>query len=157
MNREILFLYISPLLLAATLTGILTYYVWCHRTIQGAVPLMILGLSAAEWSLSYALELVTAQSSIAIVLAKLQYLGITALPVAWLVFAMLYSGHAQRVNWITVALLSISPLITIGLAWTNEAHHLIWPSITLQQSGPIPILHFEHGIGFWICNLYAHA
>src|SRR6188768_4568817 len=72
MNREILFLYISPLLLASTLTGILTYYIWCHRTIQGAVPLMILGLSAAEWSLSYALELVTAQSSIAIVLAKLQ-------------------------------------------------------------------------------------
>jgi signal transduction histidine kinase len=157
MNREILFLYISPLLLASALLGILAYYIWCHRTIQGAPPLMILNLSAAEWSLAYALELVTAQSPIAIVLAKLQYLGITALPVAWLIFAMLYSGHVQRVNWITVALLSISPLITLGLVWTNEAHHLIWPSITLNQSGPIPILRFEHGLGFWVCNLYAHG
>ncbi len=157
MNREILFLYISPLLFASILLGLLAYFIWCHRTVQGAVPLIILSLAAGEWSLGYALELVTAQSSIAIVFAKLQYLGIATLPVAWLIFALLYSGHAQRVNWITVALLSICPLITIGLVWTNEAHHLIWPSITLNQSGPIPILHFEHGLGFWVYNLYAHA
>jgi signal transduction histidine kinase len=156
MNREILLLYISPLLFASILLGLLAYFIWCHRTVQGAVPLMILSLSGAEWSLTYALELVTAQSPIAIVMAKLQYLGIAGLPVAWLIFAMLYSGYARRVNWITVTLLSIIPLITIGLVWTNEAHHLIWPSITLNQSGPIPILHFEHGLGFWICNLYAH-
>jgi hypothetical protein len=157
MNREILFLYISPLLFATLLLGLLAHFIWCHRTVQGAVPLMILSLSAAEWALGYALELVTAQSPIAIVLAKLQYLGITALPVAWLIFALLYSGYAQRVNWITVTLLSICPLLTIGLVWTNEAHHLIWPSITLNQSGPIPMLQFEHGLGFWICNLYAHV
>lgn len=157
MNREIQFLYISPLLFASILLGLLAYFIWHHRTVQGAVPLMILSLSAAEWSLGYALELATAQLPIAIVLAKLQYLGIVTLPVAWLVFAMLYSGHAQRVNWITITLLSICPLIIIGLVWTNEVHHLIWPSITLNQSGPIPILHFEHGLGFWICNLYAHA
>ena len=157
MDSEILFLYIAPLLFASILLGLLAYFIWRHRTVQGAVPLMILSLAAAEWSLGYALELATAQSPIAIVLAKLQYLGIATLPVAWLIFALLYSGHAQRVNWITVMLLSICPLIIIGLVWTNEAHHLIWPSITLNQSGPIPILRFEHGLGFWICNLYSHA
>src|SRR3954464_9582487 len=91
MNREIIILYISPLLFASILLGLLAYFIWCHRTVQGAVPLMILSLSAAEWSLAYALELVTAQSPLAIVLAKLQYFGITTLPVAWLIFALLYS------------------------------------------------------------------
>jgi len=103
MDREILFLYISPLLFASILLGLLAYFIWRHRTVQGAVPLIILSLAAAEWSLGYALELATAQSPIAIVLAKLQYLGIATLPVAWLIFALLYSGHAQRVNWITAA------------------------------------------------------
>jgi PAS domain S-box-containing protein len=157
MNREILFLYISPLLFASILLGLLTYFIWRHRRVQGAAPLMILSLAAAEWSITYALELATAQSPIAIVMAKLQYLGIVTVPVAWLIFAMLYSGYSQRVNWLTVTLLCISPLITIGLVWTNEAHQLIWPSITLNRDGPLPILHFEHGLGFWICNLYAHV
>jgi signal transduction histidine kinase len=157
MNPEILFLYTAPLLLASLLLGLLAYFIWCHRAVQGAMPLMILSLSAAEWSFFYALELATAQLPIAIVMAKLQYLGITTLPVAWLIFAMLYSGQGRRVNWATIALLSISPLITIGLVWTNEAHHLIWPSITLSQAGPIPILHFAHGLGFWVCNVYAHV
>src|SRR4051812_19756907 len=157
MNREILFLYISPLLFASILLGLLTYFIWRHRRVQGAGPLMILSLAAAEWSLGYALELATAQAPIAIVLAKLQYLGIVTLPVAWLIFAMLYSGYSRRVNWVTIALLSICPLITIVLVWTNEAHHLIWSNITLNQSGPIPILHFEHGVAFWLDNVYAHV
>src|SRR6476659_9031612 len=75
MNREILFLYISPLLFASILLGLLTYFIWRHRRVQGAAPLMILSLAAAEWSIAYALELATAESPIAIVMAKLQYLG----------------------------------------------------------------------------------
>src|SRR5690242_5609498 len=90
MNPEILFLYISPLIFASILLGMLAYFIWCHRAVQAAVPLMVLSLSTAEWSLGYALELATTPSSVAIALAKLQYVVITTLPVAWLIFALLY-------------------------------------------------------------------
>jgi len=53
--------------------------------------------------------------------------------------------------------LSIEPIITLLLVFTNEAHGLIWGSATLETEGPFLILIRPHGVGFWIHAVYTYA
>ncbi len=48
-----------------------------------------------------------------------------------------------------MALLSIFPLFTLALVWTNEVHQLIWTQVRLDFSGPIAIGVYSHGPWFW--------
>jgi PAS domain S-box-containing protein len=148
--------YTIPLFTAAALTLVVGLVVWRRRSVPGAYPLLALSSAAGLWSFAYALELSTVGSPIALVWARVQYLGIMTLPVAWVIFALHYTNHQRWLNWHTMALLLSIPLATQVLVWTNMYHQLIWRRITLDTAGPFPILDYDHGIGFWICNGFAH-
>ncbi len=149
--------YTIPLFLAAALTCIATLIVWAHRSTPGALALLGLGSAATLWSLAYALEISTVGSPIALFWARLQYIGIMTLPVAWLVFALHYANRQHWLNGATWAGLLVIPLAAQALVWTNERHHLIWTLITLDATGSIPLLTYDHGLGFWVCNGFAHV
>ena len=148
-------LYTFPLGAAAALLLGLIAYVWRRRDTAGAWQLMVLSLAGAIWSAGYALELGMAQQPIALFWAKLQYFGIVSAPVAWLLFAWEYGDRARRPTRAVVLLLALVPLLTLALVWTNEAHGLIWPSVTLETGTTIPMLRFDHGPAFWMINIYA--
>ncbi len=148
--------YTIPLFIAAMLTLVVGLVVWRRRSVPGAYPLLALSSAAGLWSFTYALELSTVGSPMALVWARVQYVGIMTLPVAWVIFALQYTNHHRWLNWQTLALLLSIPLATQALVWTNGYHQLIWRRITLDTAGPFPILDYDHGIGFWICNGFAH-
>jgi PAS domain S-box-containing protein len=148
--------YTIPLFIAAALTLVVGLIVWRRRSVPGARPLLALSVAASLWSFAYALELSTVGLPVALVWARVQYLGIMTLPVAWVIFALQYTNHQHWLNQRTMALLLPIPLATQVLVWTNPYHQLIWRRITLDTAGPFPILDYDHGIGFWICNGFAH-
>jgi PAS domain S-box-containing protein len=148
--------YTIPLFVAAALTLLVGLTVWRRRSVPGAPPLLALCIAASLWSFAYALELSSVGSPIAFVWARIQYLGIMALPVAWVIFALQYTNHHHWLNRRTLAALLLIPMVTQLLVWTNEYHQLIWQRITLNTSGPFHILNYDHGIGFWICNSFAN-
>jgi len=79
--------YIS-LLAGATLVALaIAWSAWRQRALPGALALMWLSLAVAEWTATYALELPASDFASKLVLAKLQYVGIVGVPVAWLVLA----------------------------------------------------------------------
>ena len=47
-------------------------------------------------------------------------------------------------------------MITLVLVWTNEAHGLIWSSITTDMSGTLFVLVLGHGTWFWIYTSYSY-
>lgn len=149
--------YTTPLIINASMLLMLAVYTWRRRSVSGGLSLFVLAMAAAEWALGYALEISTVGSNAAYLWARVQYLGIMTIPVAWFVFALSYSGQS---NWMTrprlIGLCTV-PVITNLLVWTNDYHHFIWPAIAIDTSGIAPILAFEHGAGFWVCNLYAYA
>ena len=121
--------YALPLLIATAISAAVAIYAWQRRSASGAKALALLMLAVAEWSLGYALELGSADLPTKIFWAKVQYLGIVILPLAWLAFALHYAAREQ---WLTIpklALLAIEPLVVLRLVWTNEAHGLIWSSV----------------------------
>ncbi|MEW5958806.1 MAG: histidine kinase N-terminal 7TM domain-containing protein [Chloroflexota bacterium] len=148
--------YILPLLLAAVISATLSLYAWQRRTTPGASAFLALMLGVVVYALGYALELGSAQLAAKIFWAKVEYLGIVTLPLAWLAFALQYTG---RSHWLTrrhSILLVIIPLATIGFVWSNESHHLIWQQIRLDASGPFVTLDLDYGAWFWIHSTYSY-
>jgi PAS domain-containing protein len=114
----------------------------------------MVGVSA--WTAGYALELGAGDLAAKVFWAKVEYLGIAAVPLAWLVFALRYTG---REGWLTrrnLALLAALPLVTLLLVWTNEAHGLVWSSTRLGAPGASPALEVDHGAWFWVHWSYSY-
>ncbi|GIW01684.1 histidine kinase N-terminal 7TM domain-containing protein [Roseiflexus sp.] len=148
--------YTLPLVISASLAVIVAMFVWQRRAVPGARPLIVLSIAAAVWSFAYAMEIAATPAPIALFWARVQYLGIMTLPVAWIAFTLEYAGLKPRLTRRTMAGILIVPALTQIAVWTNDYHGLIWPQIRLNTEGPFPILDFDHGPAFWVCNIYAH-
>mgnify|MGYP005848789331 CR=1 FL=1 len=149
--------YLIPLFVAAVTSLALAVYVWRRRTMPGALAFVGLALAVALWSLGYVLEIISLDLSQKIFWAKLEYLGIVSVPLAWLTFALAYTG---REHWLTrrnLALLALAPLITLLLIWTNERHGLMWAEVGLASSGPFPTLAVNYGPWFWFHLAYSYV
>ena len=148
--------YALPLCVAAAISIALALTAWQRRTARGAPSFALLTGAVAEWSLGYGLELISADLPTKILWAKIQYLGVVTVPAAWLVFALQYAGQERRLDKHGLAVLTVEPITTLLLVWTNEAHHLIWSSTTLNFDGPIPMLEVTYGPFFWIHTGYSY-
>jgi len=148
--------YLIPLLISAALTGILAILVWRRRPMPGATAYAVLMFFVTVWSLGYALELSRVDMSAAIFGTKIEYIGITGAPLAWLAAALDYGGERKRLAPRTLLLLGIIPFITLVLAWTNEFHHLIWSNTTQITSGSFYMLDFEYGVWLWTYTAYTY-
>ncbi len=116
----------------------------------GATTLALLTATVTEWSWGYALEIGAVDLATKLFWAKVQYFGIVTLPVAWLAFSLHYT---RRRKWLTrrnVALLSIVPLLTLLLVWTNQAHHLIWQQTEVVETNLFLALNLTYGPWFWV-------
>src|SRR5690606_25828221 len=87
---------------------------------------------------------------------KVEYIGIVAVPVAWLAFAVEYTGHEQWITRRRLALASVPSLVTLLLVWTNEAHGLIWRTISLVPHAGFVGWRATYGAAFWLFTVYAY-
>jgi PAS domain S-box-containing protein len=135
---------------------VLVFYAWRRRGTTGAETLALLMGGLCIWAAGYALELSGADLPTKIFWAKVEYIGIATVPFAWLAFALQYTGREGRLTGRNLALLSALPLVTLLLAWTNEAHELVWSSTGLDEDGPFPALEVDHGAWFWVHLSYSY-
>jgi PAS domain S-box-containing protein len=117
---------------------------------------VLLLLAAADWIMGYALELASVDLPAKFFWDKLQFIGICIIPTAWLVYTLQYTGREKWLKRRTIALLSIVPLITLLLVFTNEAHGLIWRHVWLDTDGPFSVLDKTYGVGFWGFVMYSY-
>jgi PAS domain S-box-containing protein len=149
--------YALLLFASALVSGMVAVYAWRRRPAPGSIPLTLLGLGAAVWSLGYAAATGFEDLQIRLLLAKAQYLGIAIVPLG--VF-LLVLQHVGREKWMarrSIALLAIVPVLTVLLAWTNERHGLIWADFEVLSYGSAYILHLEYGAFFWFYTVYAYV
>ena len=67
---------------------------------------------------------------------KAQFVGIVVAPTAWLAFVLQYTGYKLWLTRRTLVLLTILPLLTLLLVFTNETHGLIHSRVWLGTDGP---------------------
>lgn len=122
----------------------------------GVAAFSILMLAIAEWTVGYALELAGADIPTKIFWVGIESLGIGIVPAAWLILALQYTG---RIKWLTprlLVLLSIEPLITVVLVWTNDFHHLIQSHEKLEITSAFTVLVVTRGTWYWINVTYSY-
>jgi len=107
-------------------------------------------LSVIVISLGYILQYRSNELSEQIFATNIQYVGIMALPVIWVVFSLQYTGNG---NWLTrrnLLLLSIVPFVTVVLVWTNGIDGWMYHGRHLDTSGPFTIIDKTYAPWFWI-------
>ncbi|MEJ5222815.1 MAG: histidine kinase N-terminal 7TM domain-containing protein [Anaerolineales bacterium] len=127
-----------------------------RRTVAGAYNLVMLLSALAVWMVAYALELASAQLATQLLFVKIKYLGIVSAPLLFLIFAVRFAMPGRSVRWLAV-LLSIVPVITLGLVWTNDLHGLIWYDAAPAFNGTFFSFSYKSGFAFWAWAVYAYV
>jgi len=158
MTEEWGLLYISPLLFSTILgAGLSLYIVRDHRR-PSSKALLALTIAAMVWSFGYAMELLDPQWQAKLTWSKIVYIGVVLAPLAWLVFSTRFfsspswtNSHRYRILFLVI------PALTLGMAWTNEQHGLLWREIFLQPVGPLFTLGVKYGPWFYVHMVYSYA
>jgi diguanylate cyclase (GGDEF)-like protein len=100
-------------------------------------------------------ELVTLEEGQTIFWAKTTYIFLSSGVVTWLIFALRYAG-VERVKRHHYFILSIVPIISVLVVFTNEFHSLVWQKIDFQQGNLYLAMRVEYGPWFWIFSAYSY-
>ncbi|WP_316821487.1 histidine kinase N-terminal 7TM domain-containing protein [Pedobacter gandavensis] len=138
--------------------GIITLFLswYAYRKEHGAVRLFgLVMLSNAIWSLGYGFELASHELTQAKLLIDIEYIGISTLPMSWLLFCLKLSGkeywYKRPLN--LTLLISITALTSI-LVWTNDYHQLYYKHYLMDSTGPFPTVSIEPGIAYKLFTGY---
>lgn len=167
--------YVGWLAVSATVALLVTGLAWRHRDRAGGVWLALLMLAVATWSAAYAVGVASTLLGTKLLMTQLAYLGIVLIPVFWLFFALEVTGRTNPLATDTVfirlifgqsssrytsrralGLLFAVPAITLGFAWTNTYHGMIWETTTLAEIDAIVVLTVTYGPWFWIHATYSY-
>ena len=143
--------------IAGLLALISAWSLWRRRTTKGSIPLLLLFISIAIWSISYGFELFFVDYLAKTLWVRIEYFGIVSVPVFWFLFCLRYTNHKKPDNTRFFIYFSIIPFITVILVWTNQLHHLIWTKQVITNLYGIDLLELEYGIWFWIHAFFSHG
>ena len=143
----------SVLHVTALISAMAAFSASRRRGMSGALALCLLMCAVAEWAFASGLEAAVVELPLKIIFSKIEYVGAVAAPTLFLAFVLEY---IQRYRWRTIRnvfLLSVVPLVALGLTMTNEWHQLIWSGFSPSPITPNVFL-YSHGPGFFILAGY---
>lgn len=129
---------------------------WTRRDDPTVKAFLVLACGTALWSGGRLLELSSTDLETRVLWAKLQYIGIMAVPIGWFC-AMLQLSRPKAVvpHWL-LAMHAVISAVTLGLVFTNEQHRQIWSSIALMPGGAPPGAVFTHGPAYAAVAVYTY-
>ncbi len=149
--------YLSSLIASAVMGSALAYYLWRRRSRPGAGAAAFTMLAATVWSLGYVMQHTSATLDAQIFATNIQYVGIVALPATWVAFSLQYTGRSRWLTRRSLLLLSIVPVATVVLVWTNGIDGLMYQGRHLDTSGPFTIISKTYGPWFWVHVSYNYV
>jgi PAS domain S-box-containing protein len=149
--------YILPLFVAALVSLLVAGYAWRRRANSSAMALILLSLMIAQWSTAYALEIAALDLPSMIFWGKLQYIGITTIPLFWLIFSYNHANPGRQMSFRWVLIWALIPISTITLVMTTEWHGLIWGELEIARSDNLTTLGVvSRGWWFWVHFAYSY-
>ena len=146
--------YVIILIGSSIIACLLLIRILVLRSTPGAYGLMLSVACVAEWSLTYALEIIRTNLAEKIFWAKLEYIGISFVAVGIFIFAMYFSGRGAWLTYPRLILILTPALLCFLLALTNDSHRQIWPEIHFTNGLPFGPLAVTHGVGLLILTAY---
>jgi len=141
---------------SAAVSAAVAALAWRRRHMAGARALALLMLAVGWWLLANALEASSVELSTKIAWSVVAYPGIEVAPVLYLLFALAWTRQDRWLTRARLALLLVVPVVSVGMAATNDWHHLLWPTVTLIDAWGVTAV-YEHGPWFWVLATYAYG
>ncbi len=142
---------IWPSLLTVLLMLVMAFYRSRRRYVPGVLPFMIAAIIGAVWSAGSVMEYAAVDLPTKITWVKFQ--GVWQLPSATIVTCFVLE-YARPGRWLTrrnLALLSIAPVLALGLILTNNLYHLFWSGFSLDA----PVVAVRLAAGGWAGIIYS--
>lgn len=147
-------LYLIPYFLSCVISLGVGLNAWRRREENAAAPFAWIALSQGATTFGYILELLSPTIPGKVFWDNLQFVGLIIWPLAFLAFALQYTGlklSYPRLIW----LLIITPgILTLALIFTDSWHGLIRPHTTLIPGEPFPDLAYEFTPTIWFSFIY---
>lgn len=129
-------------------------YVWPRRAAGGG-PLLAMLAAVAQWSVAYGLELSAVPIAAKEAFGAAKYVGIAALPPAWLAFTLAYIGRERHLTRGVLGLLAVEPVVVLVLLALPETRELVryYPADAAGPEHPVV------GVGwfFWVHLVYTNV
>lgn len=130
---------------------------WRYRPRPVVTSFLWLMVAIVWWLLSAIMENMSANPSFSIFWMKMCYLGITTLPVFWLVFTSQYSDRGKWLTRRRLALLLVLPAVTLIMVWSNDVHHLMWKNIVVDPGLYPMVKTVTYNAWFWVHAIYSYV
>ncbi|MCA9920919.1 MAG: response regulator [Anaerolineales bacterium] len=150
--------YTYPLIISAFISAIIAWYSWQHRFLSGIRYLSLLMIAVFLWITAYIFEINSLLLTAKLFWAKVEYIGIVAIPLCLLFFTTQFTKRSEQFQRLSHHfLLLIVPLITLTAVWTNDIHGLIWAQAEIIPINGIVMMSLSYGALFWIHSLYSYC
>ncbi|MDZ7702173.1 MAG: histidine kinase N-terminal 7TM domain-containing protein [Halobacteriales archaeon] len=141
---------------ATVLAVLLAYLAWSRRPAPGSVPFTAVFLAASVWSFAYTMELLSADAAGTLFWGRVTYLGIVALPTAWLLFALAYTGRDDWRSPPVIGVLLVEPLLVLAAVWGYPDIGLVWVDVIPSGFEGIVVNRYEYGALFYAAVAYSY-
>jgi PAS domain S-box-containing protein len=145
-----------PLIIGPAILLPLAVYAFRRRRVRGAAWYSAVLLAIAWWTALYALELAIAAPDLKLIALKLKYVGVVALPVAWLGFILDFVGREPVFVRRVGRRMAVVAVVALLSAWTNDWHQLFWGQLTVAPAGTLYTF-IGRGPGFWLNVFYTYS
>jgi len=148
--------YTLPLAVAGLLSVGLLVVIYRNREKRGASALMGVLVAAICWSVGDGVRLSTTDRTVKLLALNVRFLGPILVTPSVFLFAAEYTN---RDRWLTprrITALFAFHAITFTLVWTNQFHHLVWETATLDRSLDFVVLDIEWGTWYYLHAAYSY-
>lgn len=143
---------IWPSVLSALLLMALAIYGIRRLNIPGVTSFVIANLFAAAWAMGSVMEIATTSLATRIFWVKFQAVWMLPASTAMTCFVLEYAWPGRWLTRRNLVLLSIPPLLLLGIILTDHRFHLMWRSFNLDG-----LTFPQIGLGGWIGVIYSYG
>jgi diguanylate cyclase (GGDEF)-like protein/PAS domain S-box-containing protein len=128
-----------------------------RRSAPGASALSLLLLGMVIWSACYATRWLDISVEAKAFWFRVMFIGVVSLPTLFLTFALHFTRHESWLTPRNLVLLSIQPVVFLGLHWTNSYHHLLYQSLNIIQGNPSMVIEITRGPWYILNVVYSYT
>lgn len=130
---------------------------WRERPEPGASALVLLLAGVVWWAAFLVFELRADALAMKVVWSDVQWVGVVVIPVAWLLFALAYTGRDEYVRPSVAGVLAVVPAVTVVLAATDQFHDLLYVDTTVITYGDLAMLDRQGGPWYGVVAAYTYV
>ncbi|HSK87255.1 MAG TPA: histidine kinase N-terminal 7TM domain-containing protein [Anaerolineales bacterium] len=143
-------------ILSALISFAASVTIW-RRSAPGSSALSVLLLSMTIWAGCYATRWMDVTAEAKIFWFRMMFIGVASIPTLFLLFALSFTHNG---SWLTsrhLILLSIQPVTSLLLQWTNQYHHFIYQSVNIIEKNGLVMIELTRGPWYFVNIVYSYT